>query len=236
MDSINGAIRLIGVILKSQNQYWRSKGNKSRNEEAGMAQSEQVQEGSSLDYGIKGKVQVQWIVDSGASECHVKESVPVCNKKYLKHPISVTIARKDKILVLSVIGDVYCKTSVNGKQELITIEGVLVVPNLTLNLLSVDKIKKKGLKIVFESNKGVIYCKNDTVAKAVGESSTYKLTTGIEIEEPSANFVQIIVKFRHLRMGHLGWNNLKKLRDMVDGVNRGNASKCLSSLPGRKTD
>jgi hypothetical protein len=92
----------------SQNQYWRSKENRLRNEEAGMAQSEQVQEGqppgyilwissgSLLDSGVKGKAQVQWIIDSDVSEHYVKESIPICNKKYLKHPISVTIARKDK--------------------------------------------------------------------------------------------------------------------------------------------
>jgi hypothetical protein len=44
-----------------------------------------------------------------------------------------------------------------------------VVPNLTMNLLSVDKIEKKGLKIVFENNKGIIYCKNNIVAKAIGK-------------------------------------------------------------------
>jgi hypothetical protein len=124
-----------------------------------MVQSEQVQEGrppgyvfytssgSSLDSGAKGNVQVQWILDSGASEHYVKESVPICNKKYLKHPISMTIAKKDKNLVSNVIGDVYCKTFVNGKQEWITIKDVLVVPNLTIHLLSVDKIEKKGVKI-----------------------------------------------------------------------------------------
>jgi hypothetical protein len=39
------------------------------------------------------------------------------------------------------------------------------------------------------------------------------------MEEPSANLVQNNVELWHLRMGHLGWNNLKKLGDMVDGVN-----------------
>jgi hypothetical protein len=42
---------------------------------------------------------VQWILDSGASEYYVKASIPICNKKYLKHPISVTVARKDQKLV-----------------------------------------------------------------------------------------------------------------------------------------
>lgn len=111
----------------------------------------------------------------------LKESVPICNKKYLKHLISVTIAKKDQKLVSNVIGDVYCKTFVNGKQEWITIKDVLVVPNLTINLLSVDKIEKKGLKIVFENNKGTIYCKNNIVAEAIGERGTYKLNTEIEI-------------------------------------------------------
>jgi hypothetical protein len=88
-----------------------------------MAQSEQAQEGrppgyifytssgSSSDSGVKGKVQVQWILDSGASEHYI----PICNKKYFKRPISVTIAKKDKKLVSNVIRDVYCKTFVNGK-------------------------------------------------------------------------------------------------------------------------
>jgi hypothetical protein len=175
--------------------------------------------GSSSDSGVKGKVQVQWILDSGASEHYVKESVPICNKKYLKHPISVTIAKKDKKLVSNVIGDVYCETFVNGKQEWITIKDVLVVSNLTMNLLLVDKTEKKGLKIVFENNKRLIYYKNNIVAEAIGERGTYKLNTEIEWEEPSANLVQNNAELWHLRMGHLGWNNLKKFGDMVDGVN-----------------
>jgi hypothetical protein len=121
--------------------------------------------------------------------------------------------------VSNAIGDVYCKTFVNGKQEWITIKDVLVVPNLTMNLLSVDKIEKKGLKIVFEKNKGTIYCKNNIIAEATGEKGTYKLDTEIEREEPSANLVQNNVELWHLRMEHLGWNNLKRLEDMVDGVN-----------------
>jgi hypothetical protein len=119
-----------------------------------MAQSEQMQDqpsgyifctssASSTDSGVTRNVQVQWVLDSGASEHYVKESVPICNKKYLKHPISVTIAKKDQKLVSNAIGHVYCKTFVNGKQECITIKDVLVVPNLTMNLLSVDKIEKR---------------------------------------------------------------------------------------------
>jgi hypothetical protein len=71
MDSSNGGIRMIGVILGSQNQYCRSKEKRSRNEGAGMEQPGQVQEdrppgyifytssGSSSDSGVKGKVEVQ---------------------------------------------------------------------------------------------------------------------------------------------------------------------------------
>jgi hypothetical protein len=114
----------------------------------------------------------------------------------------VTIARKDKKLVSNVIGDVYCKPSVNGKQEWTTIKDVLAVPNLTMNLLSVDKIEKKGLKIVFENN--------TIVAEAIGDSGTYKLNTEIEMEEPSANLVHNNVELWHLRIDHLAWNNLKK--------------------------
>jgi hypothetical protein len=153
-----------------------------RNEEAAMTQSGQVQEGSSSDSGVKEKVQVQWIIDYGVSELYIKESVPICHKKDFKPPISVTIARKAQKFVSNVIGDVYCKTSVNGKQEWITIKDVLVVPHLTINLLSVDKTEKKGLKFVFENNKGVIYCKNNIVANAVGETGTYKLNAEIEME------------------------------------------------------
>jgi hypothetical protein len=92
--------------------------------------------------------------------------------------------------MLSVIGDVYCKAFVNGKQEWITIKDVLLVPNLTMNLLSVDKKEKKGLKIMFENNKGNIYCKNNIVAEAIRERGTYKPNTEIGIEAPSANLVQ----------------------------------------------
>jgi hypothetical protein len=39
------------------------------------------------------------------------------------------------------------------------------------------------------------------------------------MEELSANLVQNNAELWHLRVVHLGWNNLKKLGDMVDEVN-----------------
>jgi hypothetical protein len=59
------------------------------------------------------------------------------------------------------------------------------------------------LKIVFQKNKGTIYCKNNNIAEAIGKKGTYKLDTEIEREEPSANLVQNNAKLWHLRMVHV---------------------------------
>jgi hypothetical protein len=57
---------------------------------------------------------------------------------------------------------------------------------------------------LFEINKGVIYCKNNIVVEAIGESSTCKQNADIEMEDLSANLVQNNGELWHLRLGHLG--------------------------------
>jgi hypothetical protein len=49
--------------------------------------------------------------------------------------------------------------------------------------------------------------------------------------------VQNNVELWHLRLGHLGWNYLKKLRDVVDGVNIEGAlsNMCQVCQEGKQT-
>ena len=92
------------------------------------------------------EVGMTWILDSGATEHLCNDERWFTTLEKLDPPISIAIAKDDQTLSASHIGTISV-THDTGK--VLSIQNVLLVPNLRANLLSVPKITKAGMNVVF---------------------------------------------------------------------------------------
>lgn len=100
--------------------------------------------------------------------------------------------------------------------EDVTLNNVLHVPDLGVNLLSVSKIVEKGNTVFFNSNGCTIKnTEGKVVAQVKADKGVYKLS------EKSENCMMAYDSYTwHRRLGHLNFNSLKRMRDgAVMGVN-----------------
>ena len=107
-----------------------------------------------------------WYLDSGCTEHLTKSRDLLKNVRTLEKPIQIRSAKSGTFLIAREMGDLTVEAIVREQKNLVTINNVLLVPNLEFNLLSVRKLEMIGLKIVFENGKGNIYNKNKLIAVA----------------------------------------------------------------------
>ncbi|XP_059047133.1 uncharacterized protein LOC131847412 [Achroia grisella] len=108
----------------------------------------------------------------------------------------------------------------------ITIGGVMYVPKLESNLLSVSRLVKSDKVVVFSENGCNIYNKNECIVKGkiwlegVLDRGVYKLKSSSQ-ESALATTQSGGLELWHKRLAHLGVRNLKLLRDkMATGKNK----------------
>ncbi|XP_017493692.1 PREDICTED: uncharacterized protein LOC108381804, partial [Rhagoletis zephyria] len=151
----------------------------------------------------------EWYIDSGAS-MHMTR-----NKNWLKNVSDkreieeILIADKSKISV-ECSGDLQLTTLVNSTEFVIPVTGVLYVPSLATNLLSVSQLIKKGNKVFFEKN----YCyirnqENVIVAKAELEEGIYR----VNVKEVGCLLAPISGSVWHRRFGYLNISDLNAMKN-----------------------
>ncbi|XP_071581959.1 uncharacterized protein [Temnothorax nylanderi] len=93
----------------------------------------------------------------------------------------------------------------SGSSVTHTLEGVLYIPGIQKNLLSVNKSTKKGMTVVFEhGGKTVKYLKNNRLLTVVPHEAN---------QAAKANVTDCSLIKWHERMGH---PNFKTLRQMIN--------------------
>lgn len=100
--------------------------------------------------------------------------------------------------------------TVNGIE--IEIKDILHVPDLSVNLLSVSKMVKRGNSVLFDKNGCTIKnANNEIVAQCKEENGVYPL---YEDAGTCMNTVQADDAFLwHRKLGHINFNAMKKMRD-----------------------
>lgn len=158
----------------------------------------------------------EWYVDSGAST-HL-----TLHREWLKseNPADIeeiVVADNTRLPVIS-SGNIEMQFKTNGKLLDVNVGGVLCVPSLTTNLLSVSKLIENGNTVKFDSTGCSIFGKNNVLlARAKLIDNMYKLM---------ANTVNCLMTVNadalvwHRRLGHINYNSLNKLKNgIVDGIN-----------------
>jgi len=119
---------------------------------------------------------------------------------------------------------------------------VLYIPELSKNLLSVSAITKNGGEVKFFGNKVEVRKSGTKIFEGVkNERGLYCVSMGKNEDEITAlaeNFIDDVDTW-HRRLGHLGYQNMKKLVPISDGMNISNINKakkvCEVCLEAKQT-
>lgn len=156
-----------------------------------------------------------WYVDSGAS-CHLTSKKDwLLNTTKQQQVDEIIIADKSKVPVEG-CGDVQITTVVGDTEHEISVNGVLYVPNLATNLLSVSQLLTKGNKVIFDDKHCSIYNqKSELVATADLIGGVYKL----RIKQVDCLLTSVSGSVWHRRFGHINSKDLNVMRDgAVQGI------------------
>lgn len=160
----------------------------------------------------------EFFLDSGASR-HVTPYASILQGAV---PVTKYITTGDgTMLEATASGTVVLEDNDSGQR--VTLNNVLLVPNIKYNLVSTSAIRRAGGKIVSEHNATSVYCGDTIALKAydhpiVGIPCYQSVSVGAAL----ATFTNTTeaAELWHQRFGHLGYGNMIKLarHSMVDGL------------------
>ncbi|CAF1077662.1 unnamed protein product, partial [Brachionus calyciflorus] len=154
-----------------------------------------------------------WLLDSGATNhlCCVKSMF----KDLKPHNSKVKVGDGRDLEVIG-IGNIEAKITSRNELKSLTLTNVLFVPELSVNLISIGKLSNKGYKILFEKDKCNIMLNNQAIIEAKCWSQNknlYELKLIFqETERALTNIKPSDFKLWHYRLGHLSFENMKKIR------------------------
>ncbi|XP_047169380.1 uncharacterized protein LOC124837932 [Vigna umbellata] len=160
-----------------------------------------------------------WFLDSGCSN-HM-----TCHQEWL---INFDAMKKSKVkfvddstLKVEGMGNVVIRRK-NSSHAMIT--GVLLVPDMKCNLLTVGQLIQRGFKVVMEDNKVELFDgdKNLILRSKISKNRTFQ----ISLEAVESSECMTLVKnsdeswLWHLRYGHLNFKSLQQLsmKEIVSGL------------------
>lgn len=144
----------------------------------------------------------EWFIDSGGSQHMTRHAERLKNLRATDSK-DIMCANKERMQVKA-MGD-----STLSLDADVTLNNVLLIPNLGVNLLSVSKIVEKGNTVFFDSTGCTI--KNtggQIVAHVQAENGVYKLR-----EKSESCMVAYDSYTWHRRLGHMNFNSLTRMRD-----------------------
>lgn len=185
------------------------------------------------------KGDVNWYLDSGASEHLVSDKNCLKNIKPLGATVKIRIAKTGEILTANETGEIHVINNVNGNINKIIIKDVLLVPELDFNLLSVRKLDLNGFTIVFKDGEGTILMNNEVIAVAYLRHKLYEISFSSETDKANICKIEKGTDLWHKRMGHISEGGLMKLKNIVDGINIDSKKEatqiCSYCIEGKQT-
>ena len=166
----------------------------------------------------------EWIIDSGATHhmCNNPSLLERSWKPMKGKTILFGDGREVAVTMEGVARIQICAP--NGSVKSAEIQNVLVIPNLSRNLISVTQSMKQGIGFIFDAVMGVCNIKKN--GSVIGVAY---LTDGLwKLKVDKSDFTSRVMlgslknsmELWHLRLGHLGEDNLKILvkNAMVEGI------------------
>lgn len=178
-----------------------------------------------------------WYVDSGASMHMSRRSDWLYDIK--TPPIqSIKVANNSSVTVQK-MGNVDLNLCCNdGKVKTVQVRDILYIPELSTNLLSVSQLVKNGCQVNFHETGCNIYNKEkQLVATARLTNNMYKLNIVVGDAYVATTNSSETLDVWHRRMGHLNYNDVKKLENCTEGVKVTNSDSktCIPCIEGKQT-
>lgn len=186
-------------------QCW-SKGRKN-NVQGGQGVQGNNDQHSLLTMALQCGSSSEWIIDSGASS-HMSASLPLMTTSE-KTAISVADGRQ----VEAIGGGTVDVMMSNGSRDVpCVLNNVLCVPDLTVNLLSVQKACQSGKEIRFKGDQCTILSGKAVIGHGVLRDGLYRLVTGSTVH---AAVAQTSGSVWHRRLGHLNCGYMTRMASKI---------------------
>lgn len=156
-----------------------------------------------------------WYVDSGATE-HMSSNKKLFTEFKEVQGQKVTIANNETLDVKGQ-GIIKVTSTVNEKEIVIRLQNCLYIPDLKVNLISVNRLTQSKFKVLFDDLKcKIVDSNNRTVAIANKIDKAYKLQWKSVLEKAlySNDNNKISSKLWHQRLAHLNRKSMLQLNDM----------------------
>ena len=159
----------------------------------------------------------QWVMDSGASRHITYDKDSMLNFRVLESSTTITFGNGQQAKAAGT-GEVLLNTNVSGNATDILLLDVLYVPEAKANLFSIKQAASSGASIVFKHDKCVINKNGRTCMEGFIKEGIYILRQEEQLAFAASS--KHTPELWHRRLGHLGYNNLYKLKtqDMVEGL------------------
>lgn len=151
-----------------------------------------------------------WVVDSGTTSHMVNSKEHLCNARKINSRIG--IAKTSETMTVKEIGSMFL--------EKCTLNEVMYVPDLTVNLLSVNAITENEGEIKFTKNNVVIKHKNKEVLRGdKQENGLYEIALSLSEENKSLITRKTSrIENWHKILGHLSHDRMKQLIGISEGM------------------
>ena len=162
-----------------------------------------------------------WFIDSGASSYMTYDPDDFIDYTPSDtHPVYLGDGRR---VMATGMGTAILRTMFHGQLRVIKLADTLLVPELTVKLLSVKRLVLAGASVKFSTNGAYIIRSSTVIAHgepdSLNDESLYIVRT---VPPDYANVASVPPKGElwHKRFGHLGYDNMAKLvtKDMVTGI------------------
>lgn len=188
---------------------------------------------------------IKFVFDSGATQHMVND------KRYFDHlenvdEIEISVAKKNQCISANQQGEITVKTFHDGDSSSKTMQNVLLVKDLSSNLMSIRSLTKKGYRIVFEGDCAYASINGKTQFVANANGRLYEVVMHIDRSvfagiSGENNINKISQHLWHFRMAHLNARDMAKIvnRKMAIGLEKVNVNTesefCESCVYGKQT-
>lgn len=162
---------------------------------------------------------IKFYLDSGASEHMVNRKEYFTELRKLEKPIKIAVAKQNEVLYAYHSGSINVLSNIDNNFKQVTINDVLLVPDLLYNLFSIRKVEEKAMKVIFQNGMVQICKDNKIVASGSKNEKMYEIKFKLSLNH-SAILSMRQDQLWHYRLAHSCKSNLSTLvnQNLADGI------------------